>query len=177
MPQKKNPDVAELARGKSGRLIGDLTAVLTVIKGLPFAYNRDLQEDKEPVFDASDTLQLSIQVFTAMLPSIQLRRARIEAAVAEGFMEATDLADYLVTKGVPFRVAHEVIGRIVRYCVENEHRLPDLGVEDFRRFHEAFGADVKKVLTPEAIVARRNNPGGTAPVRVKKALREARKRL
>jgi len=174
MPQKKNPDVAELVRGKTGRVYGSLTSMLTLLKGLPLTYNRDLQEDKEPVFDASDTVQLCLQVFAAMLPSIRLRRDRIRAAVTEGFMEATDLADYLVTKGVPFRTAHEVIGRIVLYCVENDRKLPALTLAEFNQFHAAFGSDVLRALTPEAIVARRNNPGGTAPARVKKALLRAK---
>ena len=177
MPQKKNPDVAELVRGKTGRVYGSLTGLLTLLKGLPLTYNRDLQEDKELVFDASDTVQLCLQVFAAMMPSITLRRDRIAAAVAEGFMEATDLADYLVTKGVPFRSAHEVIGRIVLHCVQQRLRLPELDLATFQTFHAAFGADVSRVLTPEAIVVRRNNPGATAPARVRKALLSARKRL
>lgn len=176
MPQKKNPDVAELVRGKTGRVYGSLTALLTLLKGLPLTYNRDLQEDKEQVFEASDTVQLCLMVFAAMMPSISLRRDRIAAAVAEGFMEATDLADYLVTKGVPFRTAHEVIGQIVLHCVEQGARLPELDVTVLQRFHPSFGPDVRKVLTPEAIVARRNNPGGTAPARVRQALKAARKR-
>jgi argininosuccinate lyase len=177
MPQKKNPDVAELVRGKTGRVYGSLTTMLTLIKGLPLTYNRDLQEDKEPVFDTSDTVQLCLQVFAAMLPSIVLNPARIAAAVGDGFMEATDLADYLVTKGVPFRSAHEVIGRIVRDCVENARKLPELQLAEFQRHHQAFDVDVFGVLTPSAIVSRRNNPGGTAPQRVKKALLAARKQL
>lgn len=175
MPQKKNPDVAELVRGKTGRVFGGLTALLTLMKGLPLTYNRDLQEDKLHAFDASDTVQLCLGVFTAMLPSIQLRRDRIRRAVGEGFMEATDLADYLVTKGVPFRTAHEVIGHIVLHCVQNDCTLPTLPLEIYRRFHRAFDKDVYTVLSPEAIVARRDNPGGTAPKRVKRALQLAKK--
>ena len=177
MPQKKNPDVAELVRGKTGRVYGSLNSLLTLLKGLPLTYNRDLQEDKEPAFDASDTLQLCLQVFAAMLPSITLRKARITAAVAEGFMEATDLADYLVTKGVPFRTAHEVIGRIVLFAVQQGRTLPALTLAEFQGFHAAFAGDVFSVISPEAIVARRNNPGGTAPQRVKKALAKAKKRI
>lgn len=177
MPQKKNPDVAELVRGKTGRVYGSLTTMLTLLKGLPLTYNRDLQEDKEPVFDASDTVQLCLGVFAAMMPSIALRRERIRAAVAEGFMEATDLADYLVTQGVPFRTAHEVIGRIVLHCVEQGLRLPELELAVLQGFHPRFGAAVRKVLSPEAIVARRDNPGATAPVRVRQALKAARKRV
>ena len=118
MPQKKNPDVAELVRGKTGRVYGDLTALLTLMKGLPMTYNRDLQEDKEPLFDASDTLQLSLEVMARMIPSIRVQAAAMAEAVREGYMEATDLADYLVTKGMPFRAAHKIVGKIVVYSIE-----------------------------------------------------------
>jgi len=177
MPQKKNPDVAELVRGKTGRVYGDLNALLVLVKGLPLTYNRDLQEDKEPVFDASDTVQLALQVFTAMLPSISVRRKAMEDAAAEGFMEATDLADYLVTKGVPFREAHEIVGKIVLYCGHNNTRLPSLDLPTYQRFSKAFERDVFSVLSPLSIVNRRDLPGGTALPRVKQALRAARRRL
>jgi argininosuccinate lyase len=175
MPQKKNPDVAELVRGKTGRVYGDLNALLTLMKGLPMTYNRDLQEDKEAIFDASDTVQLCLAVFAAMIPSIAIKREAMAAATRQGFMEATDLADYLVVKGVPFREAHGIIGRIVRHCVTLQTTLPALPLEDYRRFSPKFEADVYAVLTPEAIVRRRNNPGATAPNQVRKALRLARK--
>ncbi len=176
MPQKKNPDVAELVRGKTGRVYGDLTALLTLMKGLPMTYNRDLQEDKEALFDASDTVQLCLAVFTRMIPSIAIQRDAMAQATAEGFMEATDLADYLVVKGVPFREAHGIIGRIVLYCTDQKKTLPALSVEEFQRFSPYFEDDVYSMLSPEAIVKRRDNPGGTAPRRVRAALKQARRR-
>lgn len=175
MPQKKNPDVAELVRGKTGRVYGDLNALLVLMKGLPMTYNRDLQEDKEAIFDASDTVQLCLAVFARMIPSIAIKREAMAAATSQGFMEATDLADYLVVKGVPFREAHGIIGRIVRHCVAQQCTLPALPLADYQRFSPKFETDVYAVLTPEAIVGRRNNPGGTAPGRVRKALKLARK--
>lgn len=175
MPQKKNPDVAELVRGKTGRVYGDLNALLVLMKGLPMTYNRDLQEDKEAIFDASDTVQLCLAVFARMIPSIAIKREAMAAATSQGFMEATDLADYLVVKGVPFREAHGIIGRIVRHCVAQQCTLPALPLADYQRFSPNFEADLYGVLSPEAIVGRRNNPGGTAPGRVRKALKLARK--
>lgn len=177
MPQKKNPDVAELVRGKTGRVYGDLAALLTTMKGLPMTYNRDLQEDKEPAFDASDTLQLCLAVFARMIPSIRVNRQTMAAATREGFLEATDLADYLVGKGIPFRQAHGVIGRMVLYCTNQDKRLPELTVKELKTFSPLFGADTAKALTPEAIVARRDNAGGTAPKRVRAALRKAKRAL
>jgi argininosuccinate lyase len=177
MPQKKNPDVAELVRGKAGRVYGDLVALLTLMKGLPLTYNRDLQEDKEPVFDASDTVQLCLAVMTAMLPSIRMNAARMRQATQTGFLEATDLADYLAAKGMPFRQAHEVVGAMVLYCVEQEKRLPELGLEELRRFSTLFEKDVLATLGPLALVRRRDHPGATAPRQVKAAVRKARRRL
>ena len=177
MPQKKNPDVAELVRGKTGRVYGDLTALLTLVKGLPMTYNRDLQEDKEPLFDAADTVQLSVEVFARMIPAIRVRKTAMAAAVAEGFMEATDIADYLVTKGMPFREAHGVVGRIVLFCTNATKRLPELSLSEFQQFSELFDSDIFEVLTPQAIVARRNTFGGTAPERVKQALLQTRERV
>ncbi len=177
MPQKKNPDVAELVRGKTARVYGDLTALLTLVKGLPLTYNRDLQEDKEPVFDASDTVQRCIEVYANMIPAIIVNREAMAAAVKEGFMEATDLADYLVTRGMPFREAHGVVGRVVRHCVEQGKRLPELDIKTYKRFSQLFGEDLFQVLSPESIVKRRDNPGGTAPRRVRASLRKARARI
>lgn len=177
MPQKKNPDVAELVRGKTGRVYGDLTAMLTLMKGLPLTYNRDLQEDKEPVFHAADTARLCLAVYAAMIPSITVRRDAMARALREGFMEATDLADYLVRKGVPFREAHGIIGRIVRRCIELGVTLAELPPEEYRLHCAAFGTDLRDAISPEAIVAQRNTPGGTAPARVRAALRKARRRL
>jgi len=177
MPQKRNPDVAELVRGKTGRVYGSLTALLTLLKGLPLTYNRDLQEDKEPVFDTSDTLQLSLEVFARMIPGIRFHKEAMAASARQGFMEATDLADYLVTKGVPFREAHGISGRAVLYCSKEGKTLPELRLDELRTFSTQFDADVHKVLDSAAIVGRRDNPGGTAPRRVRAALKLARKRL
>jgi argininosuccinate lyase len=177
MPQKKNPDVAELVRGKTGRVYGSLTALLTLLKGLPMTYNRDLQEDKEPIFDTSDTVQLCLAVFQAMIPSIAVRREVVAAATRDGFMEATDLADYLVTKGMPFRAAHEVSGRLVLHAISGAKRLPELTLEEYKQFSELFEQDVFEALSPQSIVGRRDNPGGTAPGRVREALLAVRAQL
>lgn len=177
MPQKKNPDVAELVRGKTGRVYGALIALLTLMKGLPLTYNRDMQEDKEPLFDASDTLQLCLAVIARMIPSIQFNRERMLEASREGFMEATDLADALAMKGVPFREAHGIVGKIVLFCCKHGKRLADLTLGELQTFSAEFDASVLKVLDPMAIVARRNTAGGTAPKQVCAALKRARKRL
>jgi argininosuccinate lyase len=177
MPQKKNPDVAELVRGKTGRVYGDLTALLTLMKGLPLTYNRDLQEDKEAVFDASDTLQLCLEVYARMIPSIRINREAISAALRQGFIEATDLADYLATRGMPFRTAHETVGAIVLHCIRHERSLPQLTLAEFQAFSPLFQDDVFAALNPETIVRRRSTPGGTAPRRVRAALRRARAAL
>ncbi len=177
MPQKKNPDVAELVRGKTGRVYGDLTALLTLIKGLPMTYNRDLQEDKEPAFDASDTVQLCLAVTARMIPSIRVNRDAMLAATREGFLEATDLADYLVGKGLPFREAHEVIGKLVLACTKSGRRLPDLSLDELKKASPLFDRGVTTLFDPMVLVQRRDVPGGTAPRRVKAALKRARKRL
>jgi argininosuccinate lyase len=177
MPQKKNPDVAELVRGKTGRVYGDLTALLTLLKGLPLTYNRDLQEDKERAFDAADTVQLCLEVFARMIPSIRVRREAMATATREGFMEATDLADYLVGKGLPFRAAHAIVGKLVLHCVRTGTLLPDTSLDDLRMFSPLFDTDVFAVLSPEAIVRRRDHIGGTAPRRVRAALRRARAQI
>ncbi len=177
MPQKKNPDVAELARGKTGRVYGALMSLLTTLKGLPLTYNRDLQEDKEPVFDAADTVRGLLAVLTPMLRAVTYRHDRMRAAVADGFLNATDLADYLVTKGIPFRAAHEVVGRIVRRCVATGRRLEELPLAALRRFSPAFQADVARYLRIEACVERRRSFGGTSPTRVAQALKAAKRTL
>ncbi len=177
MPQKKNPDVAELVRGKAGRVYGSLTALLTIMKGLPLTYNRDLQEDKEPVFDASDTLQACLGVVARMIPAIAVRRERMAEAAREGFLEATDLADYLAAKGMPFREAHEVTGRIVLHCTRENKRIPELTLDELRGFAPQFGPDIHHMLRLESIVARRDHVGATAPKRVRAAIRQARKTL
>lgn len=177
MPQKKNPDAAELIRGKSGRVYGDLFALLTLMKGLPLTYNRDMQEDKEAVFDASDTLQLCLAVVARMLGDISVRPDRMTEAAGDGFMEATDLADALVRKGMAFREAHGVVGKIVMFCVKNNLRLIDLTLEELRTCSPLFDESVLAALAPEAIVARRDVPGGVSPKQVKASLARAKKRL
>jgi argininosuccinate lyase len=177
MPQKKNPDVAELARGKAGRVYGALVSLLTLLKGLPLSYNRDLQEDKEPVFDAADTLRQTLDVVCLMLRAVKFRPERMRAAAAEGFLNATDLAEYLVTKGVPFRQAHEVVGRIVRACLEAGQRLEDLSLDALRRFSLAIEADVFRFISLDACVQRRRSAGGTNSRLVGEAIRQAKRAL
>jgi len=176
MPQKKNPDMAELVRGKTGRVAGHLVALLTLIKGLPLAYNRDLQEDKEALFDAADTLRGSLEVMTGVVGSLAFRPERLAAASSIGFSSATDLAEYLALAGVPFRQAHGIVGRIVRFCIERERDLGQLTLAELRGFSPKFGADALKILTPAASVRRKRGPGSTSPAEVKQALREARRR-
>ncbi|MBI4572840.1 MAG: argininosuccinate lyase [candidate division NC10 bacterium] len=177
MPQKKNPDVAELARGKAGRVYGALLALLTVLKGLPLSYNRDLQEDKEPVFEAVDTIQQTLDVLSPMLGAIKFHTERMRSAAADGFLNATDLAEYLVTKGVPFREAHETVGRIVRECLESRQRLEDVPLPRLRHFSRAFEADVLKYIRLEACVERRRSAGGTNSRLVGEAIRRAKRAL
>ncbi len=177
MPQKKNPDVAELIRGKTGRVYGNLMALLTVMKGLPLAYNRDLQEDKEPVFDTADTLKRSLKLAGLMVEGLTPRAERMRAAAEEGHTTATDLADYLVLKGLPFREAHHVVGRIVAYAEEKGLKLWEIPLKELQRFSELIGEDVYQWLTVEGSVARRRTLGGTAPERVREALARAREAL
>jgi argininosuccinate lyase len=174
MPQKKNPDVAELIRGKTGRLYGNLMALLTTLKGLPMTYNRDLQEDKEPVFDSVDTIRSSLAILSALLPHLRVRRERMGAAATAGFTLATELADYLATKGMPFRDAHGVVGAIVRHCLAVGRGLEQLTLPELRRFSPLFGIDVKKWLSAAAAVRRRRAVGGTSPANVRRQLRRHR---
>ncbi|MBI4515787.1 MAG: argininosuccinate lyase [Deltaproteobacteria bacterium] len=174
MPQKKNPDVAELVRGKTGRLYGNLMALLTVMKGLPLSYNRDLQEDKEAVFDSFDTLSGSLKIFTAMVPHLQINAERMQRAAQAGFTLATELADYLVTKGVPFRDAHGVVGAVVRHCLESGQTLEQLEVAELRRFAPEFAPDVRRWLTLAAAVDRRRARGGTSMRNVRRELNKKR---
>jgi argininosuccinate lyase len=171
MPQKKNPDVAELVRGKTGRLYGNLMGLLTTLKGLPMTYNRDLQEDKEPVFDSVDTLAICLEVLAAMLPKLEVSRERAARSATAGFTLATELADYLATKGLPFREAHGVVGQVVRHCLEAECGLEDLSTDELAEFSSLFESDVTNWLTAEAAVARRHATGGTAPREVARQLR------
>jgi argininosuccinate lyase len=176
MPQKKNPDVAELARGRTGRAIGSLVGLLTMLKGLPLAYNRDLQEDKHALFAAEDTLLATLGVLAEMLPHIEVHEQRMRAAAAANFSLATDLADYLVRKGLPFRDAHEAVGRLVRHAESREKELHELPLEAYRRFSPLFAEDAL-AIDVEASVRSRDVPGGTAPRRVHAELRRVRKRL
>ena len=162
MPQKKNPDVPELVRGKTGRVIGHLMALLTTVKALPLAYNKDLQEDKEGVFDALDTVKFSLAVSAQIVAGMKVRRENMRRAVEEDFSNATDLADYLVKKGLPFRQAHEVSGKIVHACIERDVYLKDLTLDDFKEFSPLFDADIHDAIKPETCVAARNSLGGTS---------------
>lgn len=177
MPQKKNPDVAELIRGKSGRVYGHLVTLLTLMKAQPLAYNRDNQEDKQPVFDTVDTVQASLQVFTPLITSMQLRRENMYQAATRGYATATDLADYLVRKGMAFRSAHEAVGKIVRHGVDAGKDLSQLGLDELRSFCKVIDNDVYDVLTIEGSVKARDHVGGTAPNQVREAIARARKRL
>ncbi|MCP5441347.1 MAG: argininosuccinate lyase [Chromatiaceae bacterium] len=177
MPQKKNPDVPELIRGKSGRVFGHLVALLTLMKSQPLAYNKDNQEDKEPLFDAVDNVRGSLKVFADMIPAISCNRDTMRQATMKGFATATDLADYLVRKGIAFRDAHEVVGKSVAYCIQKGCDLADLDLDELRRFSPAIDGDVFDCLTLEGSVAARDHIGGTAPAQVRAAIDRARTRL
>ncbi|MCW2823093.1 MAG: argH [Aeromicrobium sp.] len=177
MPQKKNPDIAELARGKSGRLIGNLTGLLATLKGLPLAYNRDLQEDKEPVFDSIDTLEVLLPAFAGMVATLTFNTERMQALAPQGFALATDIAEWLVREGVPFRDAHEISGACVQACEQRGIELWDLSDDDFAAISPALTPGVREVLTVEGSLASRSSRGGTAQVRVAEQLAELRSRL
>ncbi len=174
MPQKKNPDVPELVRGKTGRVYGHLTALLTLMKSQPLAYNKDNQEDKEPVFDAIDTVKDCLRAFADMVPAILPRKEKMYEAAKRGFSTATDLADYLVRRGVPFRDAHEIVGKSVGYGVQTGKDLSEMSLEELQQFSKNIEQDVFAVLTLEGSVAARNHIGGTAPVQVKAAVERAK---
>jgi argininosuccinate lyase len=177
MPQKKNPDVPELVRGKSGRVIGNLVGLLTLMKGQPLAYNKDNQEDKEPLFDSVDTLKGSLRVFADMMPALSVNRERMTAAARQGFSTATDLADYLVRKGIAFRDAHEIVGKAVLYGVNNARDLSEMTLQELQTFSTAIEEDIFQVLSLEGSIAARNHPGGTAPQQVRSAIAVVRERL
>ncbi len=170
MPQKKNPDIAELARGKAGRLVGNLTGLLTTLKALPLAYNRDLQEDKEPVFDSVQTLELLLPAFTGMVASLRFDTERMAALAPEGFSLATDVADWLVRQGVPFRNAHEISGALVRFCEENDLEMHEPSDEQYVSISPLLTPGVRSVLTVAGSIASRDGVGGTAPGRVEEQL-------
>jgi len=174
MPQKKNPDVPELVRGKTGRVNGHLVSLLTLMKGQPLAYNKDNQEDKEPLFDTADTLLVTLEIYADMMRGIQVNKEAMRQAAAEGFATATDLADYLVKKGMPFRDAHEVVAQAVRYAADKGCDLADLQLTELQKFSAQIEADITQVLTLEGSVASRDHVGGTAPDQVRAAIRKAR---
>ncbi|WP_284643317.1 argininosuccinate lyase [Paenibacillus silviterrae] len=177
MPQKKNPDVAELVRGKTGRVYGNLFGLLTVLKSLPLAYNKDMQEDKEGMFDTVRTLQGALQLFAPMVATMKVNKDRMRQAVNQDFSNATDIADYLVNKGLPFRQAHEVIGKTVLYCIQQQKFLLDLKLEEYHQFSTLFESDIYEVLQPERVVNARNVYGGTATNQVSGAIERAGKVL
>ncbi len=170
MPQKKNPDIAELVRGKTGRVYGDLTAILTVLKGIPLAYNKDMQEDKEAAFDAIDTAKLCIELFAAMIGTMTVRRERLRQAASGGFINATDCADYLVKKGLPFRDAYRVSGRLVAYCIEHGATLETLPLDTYREFSPLFGEDVYDAVDLDNCVNRRTVYGGPSAESVRRQI-------
>lgn len=177
MPQKKNPDVPELVRGKTGRVYGNLISLLTLMKALPLAYNKDMQEDKEPLFDSIDTVKGSLKIFADMIAQMRIKAGNMRTAAARGFSTATDVADYCVRKGLPFRQAHEVVGKTVRYCVETGKDIPDLSLEEFRRFSPLIEADIYDFVTLEASVNARTATGGTARSAVAGEIVRARQQL
>ncbi|MFP7280552.1 argininosuccinate lyase [Exiguobacterium indicum] len=177
MPQKKNPDFAELIRGKTGRVYGNLMGFLTTMKALPLAYNKDMQEDKEGVFDTADTVLQSVQIFTGMIESATFKTEALKKATMQDFSNATELADYLVTKGIPFREAHEIVGKAVLYCVQNGCFLKDLNLETYQTFHPDITEDVYPLLDPVQAVARRTSYGGTGFAAVSEQLELAKQHL
>ncbi|HTN71571.1 MAG TPA: argininosuccinate lyase [Methylomirabilota bacterium] len=174
MPQKKNPDVPELIRGKTGRIFGHLQALLTIMKGLPLAYNRDLQEDKIPLFDTVDTVKASVKIMAEMIHGMKVKQERMMEAVGDGFMNATDLADYLVGRGVPFRSAHAISGHVVQFCLAQGRRIEELSLVELKRFSTKIEKDVYRYLSAEAMVGRRRAGGGTSRGNVLRRLKELR---
>ena len=172
MPQKKNPDVPELIRGKTGRVFGNLFSLLVVLKGLALAYNRDLQEDKEPLFDTVDTVKACLSVLTGMMSKIRFNKKIMSKAAESGFLTATDIAEYLARKGLPFRTAHKITGKIVRYCLDKKKTLMDLTLQEFKKFSDLIGKDVFSRIQTEVSINRKNSYGGTARKRVLARIRE-----
>ena len=173
MPQKKNPDMAELIRGKTGRVYGDLITLLTLMKGLPLAYNKDMQEDKPPVFDAAEQLSSCINIFADMLDTMTLKTDTMEKAAKYGYMNATDAADYLVSKGVPFRECHAVIGEIVLYCISHGKAIEELSLQQLQDFSPEFGPDIYENIDLKACVKAKKSEGSTSFESVKKMLQSA----
>jgi len=177
MPQKKNPDAAELIRGKTGRVYGNLIQMLTIMKALPLAYNKDMQEDKPPLFDTVETVRDCLEIFCEMLKTASFHKEKMKKATKEGFMNATDVADYLVKKGLPFRSAHEAVGKMVRYCVENQKTVEDLTFEELRRFSDAFEEDILEKVQIENCIASKVSYGSTAPQSVCRMIQNAKEYL
>jgi argininosuccinate lyase len=177
MPQKKNPDIAELVRGKSGRVYGNLVALLTMMKALPLAYNKDMQEDKEAIFDSVDTVKMCLPVFTKMIDTMKVKPDKMLSAAKAGFTNATDIADYLVKKGIPFRVSHEIIGKMVAYCIQHNKNIDELTLDELKTFSDKFEQDVYKAISLETCVNERKLPGGPAAESVKASVLKARSKL
>lgn len=172
MPQKKNPDVPELVRGKTGRVYSHLISLLTTMKGLPLAYNKDMQEDKEPLFDTVDTIKTSLEIFSEMIKGLKLDKKRVESSMEDGLILATDVADYLVQKGIPFRTSHEIVGKIVSFCVKEKRALTSLTLSEWKRFSSYFKDDILNFASLEKAIERRDHIGGTAKKQVLKRIRE-----
>jgi len=172
MPQKKNPDVLELIRGKTGRVYGNLIALLTIMKSLPLAYNRDMQEDKEPLFDTVDTLKSSLSIYARLLKKIKINKKEMLKAVSEDFITATDMADYLVSKGLPFRKSHVIVGKIVNHCLKKGLLFKDLSLRELKNFSKLFEKDIKKVLLVENSIMNKEAVGGTSKRNVLKRIKE-----
>ena len=177
MPQKKNPDLVELVRGKSARVLGNATALMVAVKGLPLAYNKDLQETQEPLFDSSDTLLQMLPLVTGWMKAVEFHTERMHQAAQSGFMNAWAAATYLVKRGVPSRLAHERIGKAVQMCIERNCELEDLSLEELRALSPAFGEDCYESLKLVSVLAVHDVPGGTAPSRVRHAIHVARKKI
>ena len=177
MPQKKNPDAAELIRGKTGRIYGNLINLLTMMKALPLAYNHDMQEDKEPLFDTVSTLETSLFLMSKMIETMQVNKEKMETSTKGDFSTATELADYLVKKGLTFREAHKLVGKIVLYCLENNNHLENLALSELKAFHKSFNESTLKILTPQAAVKAKDSYGGTSLNRVKESIQKAKQIL
>jgi argininosuccinate lyase len=177
MPQKRNPDIAELIRGKTGRVYGNLVSILTLMKGLPLSYNRDMQEDKEPMFSTVDTVKSSLEVLTEMMRDIKFKPEKMKKALSNGFITATDLADYLARKGMPFRQAHEITGKIVRYAERKGRELLQLDITELRMFSNLFEEDVLEFITIDGSISSRKSHGGTAKENVLKMIEESKKEI
>lgn len=177
MPQKKNPDISELIRGKTGRVYGDLITLLTMMKGIPLAYNKDMQEDKEAIFDSIDTVKICIETLIPMLKTMKVLKQNMKNAASKGYINATDCADYLVKKGIPFRKAYKIVGQIVSYCIDNNTTLEDLQMEQYKKFDNNFESDIYDAISLEKCVTNRNTVGGPSPSQVKSRIEQVKEIL